>query len=238
MRCSLQAGIGYTHLVLKPAVGVGPGKTHADHNLSTSKWALPKAVRLHLASPSKVALRPSKIMSELTDHGYTLGEKARRAIVKSQSTSRVKEQEKIMPREMRGKFAGVSRFCEQRSRAALEARSTFGPHTAYVVGDPVIDSETQEMIVALSTENLILNAYRQTCYGLPTYVCVDATHRLVVEGHSTLLFGTTGPDQRFHAFAYACCSSENQRAHALVACAIQQEVERLVAVKAASGERV
>jgi hypothetical protein len=119
--------------------------------------------------------------------------------------------------QLRGKFGGASVFVEQRSRSALEAAGNFGPHTAYIIGEPVINAETEEIMLAMTTENLILNGYRQTCYGFPTYLCVDTTHRLVVEGHSTMLFGTTGPDQRFHAFAYGVCSTEDQNAHLLIA---------------------
>ena len=68
-----------------------------------------------------------------------------------------------------------------------------------------------------------------------TFICVDTTHRLIVEGHNCMLFGTTGPDQRFHAIAYGICAHEDEAAHHKVAAAIKLEVEALVAQRQRDG---
>jgi hypothetical protein len=57
-------------------------------------------VKLHLSSPSKVLQKPSKTIGQLTDKGYQIDEKARKALAKAQSKARVKKQEAIMPREV------------------------------------------------------------------------------------------------------------------------------------------
>ena len=41
--------------------------------------------------------------------------------------------------------------------------------------------EANLVTMAWSSENLLLNAYRQSTFGVPSLVCVDTTHRLVRE---------------------------------------------------------
>ena len=52
--CCWQPGVGYQYEVLTPAAGIGVGRQHADHNVSFSNSTLPKVVKLHLSSPTKV----------------------------------------------------------------------------------------------------------------------------------------------------------------------------------------
>ena len=80
-------------------------------------------------------------------------------------------------------------------------------------GEPIIDAESQNITIAFSTRNLLLNAYRQMLFGLPAIVQVDTTHRLVLEGHNNMLFGTVDAAQHFHVIGYGLCASEDQAAH-------------------------
>ena len=50
----------------------------------------------------------------------------------------------------------------------------------------------------MSTENLLLNAYRQEQFGIPGILQIDCTHRVVLEGHVCMLFGTVDAAQHFH----------------------------------------
>ena len=55
-----------------------------------------------------------------------------------------------------------------------------------------------------STENLLLNAYRQTCFGLPPMLVVDTTHRLMIASNfCCMLIGTMSVTQHFHIVAFA-----------------------------------
>ena len=70
------------------------------------------------------------------------------------------------------------------------AAGLFNEHTVHVLGEPIVIPEEHRVTVALSTINLLLNLYRQSDFGVPRFVCVDTTHRLVKEGHCCLLVGT------------------------------------------------
>ena len=67
-----------------------------------------------------------------------------------------------------------------------------------VCGTLQIDAAKNKINMAYSTENLLLNAYRQGQHGMPSIVHVDCTHRVVVDGHACMLFGTVDTAQHFH----------------------------------------
>ena len=94
------------------------------------------------------------------------------------------------------------------------------------------------MTLALSSENLLLNAYRQQDFGLPSYVCIDTTHRLVVEGHCCMAVGTMSITQQFHIIGYGICSHEDVRAHEHVLCSIRDAVNAVVADRKAKRQKI
>jgi hypothetical protein len=114
----------------------------------------------------------------------------------------------------------------------------FNEHTIYLLAEPIVVPEENLVTIALSSENLLLNAYRQADFGLPSYLCVDATHRLVKEGHCNIVVGTMSVTQHFHVIGYGICSHEDVRAHEHVLRAIRDSVNKVVADRQASGQRI
>jgi len=225
----------YLHEAYKPGFGTERGRTHADHRISYGKSTLPKYVRLKVASPSKLISKPQRTIEALTDGGIALDKKAKTAVRQLHKREKKEQESAIVPAELRGTVGGMHHFLQAHSRERLTAAGTFGIHSTYVIGEPVIDMSSETVFVALSTVNLLLNMYRQSQYGVPPYVCMDNTYRTITDGHSIMLFGTTGPDQRFHAFGYGLCSREDQEAHSLIWQSLVVEAERVVAEYAAEG---
>ena len=128
----------------------------------------------------------------------------------------------------RGTYGGLSEWAEKLEKDYLVAQGTFDEHAVYLLAPPVIDALTHRVVVALSTENLLLNAYRQAKSGLPSYIMVDTTHRLIVEGHNCMLVGTTDAAQHFHIIGYGICSHEDLFAHEVVLSAIREQVNAVV----------
>ena len=88
---------------------------------------------------------------------------------------RAKLQEDVIPKDLRGTLGGIEHWVEQRSRAGLEARGKFGPHAIYICGEAIVAENSagdQNICVTMSSENLLLNAYRQAQLGLPQIVQV------------------------------------------------------------------
>ena len=128
-----------------------------------------------------------------------------------------------------GAFGGVHLFTDAHSKSALKAAGKFKLHSTFVCGEPIIDSENQQITVAYSTPNLLKNAYRQQQFGLPAILQVDTTHRIVLEGHNNMLIGTVDAAQHFHIIGYGLCHNEDQATHAHVMKCLKHEAEMLIA---------
>ena len=136
-----------------------------------------------------------------------------------------KQETSIVSAGARGKFAGLYEFVDRFSKVNI---AEFGIHSVYIIGTPTIEVVTQSVAITISTENLLLNVYRQAQTGLPSILQVDTTHRLVIEGHNCMLFGLVDPAQHFHVIGYGLCSEEDTSAHINIARALKEEVERVV----------
>ena len=65
-----------------------------------------------------------------------------------------------------GKFGGVFAEYAKLERNLLIAKGDYTEDTTYVLGEPQISSATSLVCAALSTDNLVLNAYRQSRFGV------------------------------------------------------------------------
>ena len=157
------------------------GVPHADHTLSQKTRGLAKHVKLMIASPSKQGKSAYQLVKGLRDEVGAISKEERRQIVDYSYRNKQKLQDALVPREQRHAFGGMAVLAGQKTRAALEASGEFGIHTAYIVGQPVIDSVKERLTLAYSTENLLLNAFRQSQFGLPQIVQVDCTHRSLLK---------------------------------------------------------
>ena len=50
------------------------------------------------------------------------------------------------------------------------AQGGFTEHTPYLLGEALVVPETGMVTMSFSSENLLLNAYRQSRFGLPQFV--------------------------------------------------------------------
>ena len=128
----------------------------------------------------------------------------------------------------RGTHGGLNTWVDQHEKEYLKSSGTFDEHAIHVLGKPIVDSVSHRVCITISSENLLLNAYRQQCLGLPSYIQVDTTHRLVVEGHNCMLVGTIDTAQHFHIIGYGICSHEDEAAHFAVLATLRDAVEAVV----------
>ncbi len=111
---------------------------------------------------------------------------------------KMKKRDTVVPHELPKTFGGLVHWAKSRTRDALMQKQEFGVHTVYVCVESEINSTTQTVNMAFSTENLLLNAYRQEQHCISSIVQIDCTHRLMLEGHACMLFGTVDAAQHFH----------------------------------------
>ena len=84
-----------------------------------------------------------------------------------------------VPRDLRGTFAGVQHLTRLNCRQQLIDAGNFNEHSVYTLYSET-DITTGRVTVVISSENLLLNAYRQSVCGLPSQLCLDASHRIVL----------------------------------------------------------
>ena len=158
-------------------------------------------------------------------------------------------------------FGRLATYVSKREKHVLQEKGLFNKHAAYVIDGWEVNQTTghvrtasahlsaltnppplttrfcflvAQVRIALLTENLALNAYRQQAAGSTTYLALDFTYRVYREGHGIMPFITMSPDQKGHIIAYAVSDSENAEAHEELLLAVKNEVERITRSK--SGE--
>ena len=214
------------------------GVPHANHLQSNKKRGLAKHIIYKVTAPTAMKLTTHKLKEDMREQLGALSTSELRQIVDSRWREKKKEQDHVVPRAQRSTHGGLQLWADAHSRQALESKGIFGHHTTYVCGKPKLDSETGLVAIAYSTENLLLNGYRQGQFGLPSILQVDCTHRLVLEGHPCMLFGTVDAAQHFHAIGYGLCSSEDEDVHSHVFRCLKKEMERIVAERSAEGASI
>ena len=171
---------------------------HADHTQNHKKKGLSKFMKASTTCPSKAGLTVGNVMRRMRDEHGAVTQTERRQIQGVLKRQRIAERCAVVPKELQGSFGGLKMWAEYNSRENLAKRGEFGIHTTYVCGTLQIDEDKNTINMAYSTENLLLNAYRQGQHGIPSIVQVDCTHRVVLEGHACMLFGTVDTAQHFH----------------------------------------
>uniref|UniRef100_A0A7S0LG11 Uncharacterized protein n=1 Tax=Coccolithus braarudii TaxID=221442 RepID=A0A7S0LG11_9EUKA len=189
---------------------------HSDHTQSNWKAGLPLYLQLKMSSPSKLALSHAERAKQM------------RREVGASFDSTMQKQFRGQTKKKKRTFGGASTWAAGRSKAAMEAKGDFGMHTVYVCGEARINSIAQEIAIAISSENLLLNGYRQSISSVPTHVQVDTTYRLVLEGHNNMLIGCVDTRQRFHTIGYGICGEEDTAAHTFIMKCLKDEMEAVV----------
>ena len=117
------------------------------------------------------------------------------------------------------------------NRLKKENIKDFDFHTVYLLGSNFeldLDSTPPRILALLSSENLLLNAYRQMQYGSAIKIYIDASYRYTVEGWGVLIIKVNSMDFKGHTVAYAMCSNEDGAAHKWIFTNLKIEVERVV----------
>jgi hypothetical protein len=216
------------------------GYKHNDHLQDINDPGLPGYVRA-VVGKTELLMKPLALRKWLRDEHPELiiySQLKKKLVWAHQEEMKRKEKELLKDSSGRGKFGGVYTALLSMQRAHLIAKGNYDEDTCYVVGTPQLDSTLNLITFVVSTDNMLLNAYRQALFGLPTYVAVDTTHRLVVEKHCLMPITTTSMTQHTHIIAYGVCTKEDVAAHEYVLRCVKEGVEHIVQERAESGERV
>ena len=110
---------------------------------------------------------------------------------------------------------------------------TRGFHEPFVIAS-WLDSQTEYIIIIMSSDNLLLNGYRMYCEpGVTACIQIDCTYKLMKEGFSLAVIGSVSVDQKFHPIAYAVCNKENTATFEFILGEVRDAIEGLVEKKRA-----
>lgn len=108
-------------------------------------------------------------------------------------------------------------------------------HETFLLAEPMLDPEVTfpsgpsgRIVVSMSTEHLLLNAWRAKFHGMPLQVLVDCTYKMTHEKYTTMLIGVFAMDQVFHVVSYAIVNHEDDEGHRLAMAATKAAVEATV----------
>jgi hypothetical protein len=178
---------------------------------------------------------PKEFVQFFIDKGIMCNEARQKAITRYHQNRRQILQ--LGPLELAagevGTISALAKVINFSKLSTLKERGDFDEHTAFVVGEPILQFAEGKTRVAVvfSTENCLLNAQRAMRIQGEVQVVrlmMDTTWRLVTQGHGTILFGVMAPDQHFHIVGYAVVSKEDTEGHAHCLRQIKKGVEDVV----------
>jgi hypothetical protein len=235
-RCYFHNGEGKCKFVVREVFNVA-SKTatitigsilHTGHDLikksrfdaKSSNRGLSKTITLVLFdSPSKLKMKPR----EMLKRAFNLGLKPTLQMQKQIHHKLGRLREKLVQGKKQTWGAVVTKcqsYCKENIR-------DFNEHSPYRIKLHSVP-ETSFMVAVFSTENLLLNAYRQHFWGFPVFFSADASYRYTKEGMALYPIMTTNIAQQSKIIAYGLVTNENETAQRIIFAAVKSEVERIV----------
>lgn len=126
-------------------------------------------------------------------------------------------------------YAGLRNVVDMYRRG--EYGDAITPNSLIVCGDryEVNEEDGHERVAVLfSTENLLLNAYRQTTTGQDMTLAVDTSYRYTWQGYGLLVIKVIDFSQTAHSVAWGLVSKEDADAHVFCFDMMLQEIQTLV----------
>lgn len=199
------------------------------HQVTVQKrGVLSQALAVSITSPGRLGGRPSVLLAKVRHQGITVDEAQEKAFKRHVSRKRLGQS--LNSIEDKRTTTGYGQLRQKLENFKRQSLLNFNEHNTYLVGDHYhLDSDKEELIAVFSTENLVLNAYRQLNFGCPVFWYVDASHKYTMEGYPLFPVKVVcGNTQVGHVIAYGVVSHDNQSCHQFVFDSIKLDVERII----------
>lgn len=207
---------------------------HCDHAVGNATGVNHSLVAEALSSPSKLQKAPlslvKAVMSKSRTHeavSLESQEKTRRAIQRRKKKSVEESLGGCSPDSVAGLRHSLKSFVIDK------AGEDFDEHTVFLVGSEFLcredlDNKSYKIAALLSTENLLLNAYRQTCTGVDMSFAVDASYRYNFQGYPLIPIKVINFSQTAKAVGWALVSNDDVDCHEFVFEMLKKGVEDAV----------
>jgi hypothetical protein len=174
--------------------------------------------------------KPSQLMDRACVAGARLITKETRRIV------RLQEHERNKTREIRRAATWGAMYTALQSYER-DRITNFDHHSVFLLGVD-FDPDTNRLVAILSTENLLLNAYRQRHWGFPIFFNGDSSWRYTKERIGLYPILTTNIGQNGKTIAYALISHETREVKEFIFRIVREGVERIVNELIESGNAI
>jgi len=212
--------------------GSFPHNDHVEVERSQTRGLTKTEKNKIFSSPSKAAMN----LVASARNKMPLSTKQKNKILRSQHHERSKSAV-VQPGQAR-EGGGMLLTCQHYRKKAIVARKMFNEHSVFCLGVKYNPTDGKEVFVAiLSSENLLLNAYRQSFWGQPVLIAADTSYRLNQEGNGVYPVCTVTAGQITKTIAYAILSHEHDKIQQYVFGKVKHWVEKDVASRRKRGDR-
>ena len=202
---------------------------HVDHEKENKLKSLPKQLKTLITSPTTLQNQaPKTLMYSAMNKGVKLTKKdqQRTRVLYSRMFRNVQSKHLIWTGGGGLTWGNAVSTLESMKRQNIEV---FDSHTVFLCGNTYIcNSQTEHLAAAMSTENLLLNAHRQSQCGQGLFFAVDTSYRCTPEQTGLMPVKTVSLNQEGHTIACGVVSNENTDTHKFIFSMIKKEVEMIV----------
>eukprot|EP00527_Entomoneis_sp_CCMP2396_P003722 CAMPEP_0198141040 /NCGR_PEP_ID=MMETSP1443-20131203/4106_1 /TAXON_ID=186043 /ORGANISM="Entomoneis sp., Strain CCMP2396" /LENGTH=311 /DNA_ID=CAMNT_0043803647 /DNA_START=63 /DNA_END=994 /DNA_ORIENTATION=- len=199
-------------------------ETH-NHTFMKLKRGISKQVLIDaLPSPSKLVKGSTRLVrtAMVSNRSLQLSREDQNKAIRLIHRQKKKIRTETLSGSDPGSFAGMKYILDMYRRQNC---NNFTDHSVFLCGnDYICDSSNGRVGAFLSTENLLLNAYRQSCTGMDLFLAVDTSYRYSYEGFGLLPIKVIDFSQTSHTVGYAIVSHEDHDAHTFVFRMMKQEL--------------
>jgi hypothetical protein len=206
-------------------VGLFP---HADHSFSNSTRGLSKMAKaLAAPSPSKLLQAPRKMLADLRKRNVTVNSTTAKSAVRYLHRARQHSRgDHLNGNQDAETYGAVLKTLEMYDRKNIDEED-FTEHSTFIL-DKVVDVNKRTVVAVLSTENLLLNAYRQRFFSQPLFFACDISYRYMKEGWGIYPIITVNLSQQSKTIAYGFLSKEHTDAQDFIFRTLRTGVENIV----------
>ena len=206
---------------------------HSRHNVLLDRMTgVPPQIKAVIDSPTVLRLLPNQFLHRVTEKtSFFMDKGLRKKVSRWYAKQRTEAGTLHLTLSHPGTFGSLRETYEEKRRCRIPEYK-FTENTCFLVGDKyIVDSENQRQCGVLSTENLLLNAYRQSCLGMDMFFNIDCSYRYTTAGYGLMIVQVCDPNQHGHIVAYAYVSNKDQAMHTFVFKMIKDELESIIQKK-------
>ena len=202
---------------------------HSNHNVSApGEKPISQALACSVNSPSDFSTKTNRLIASVKRRSITFTAADSSAYARKLRRLQVKHAESGL--QYRSAVASYGQITEKTSLYARDKCADFTQYTFYLLVDRYIaDGDRRRFCALFSTENLVLNIYRQLKSTGHYALFVDASHKYTTETWPLFVIKVVCPlTQVSHIAAYSVISNDDAECHLFLFQSLKMELEIII----------